>query len=304
MQHERKMATYLIEKFKFGFGLEEYIYISQLNQAEAMTCAMRAWSRQWKGLGREYCGGSLIWQVRSSFFKGTETPLILRKFNPTWQVTSKALVDYFNRPKMAYFTVKRDIAPISLGLERKEIKYPQFEFTRAFVDTETRVLGWATNVTLKPVTHCLVLKAFELSTGKEVFSRTENRELAANITTELFDIELPKPSAAGEPVIISTCLKTLPGDGAEEIVVARCTNWPQPYRYLEMPRPKLNVYVDGDKVLVKANVPVKGFALYVEDVDGVSFEDNLLDLVPGDEQTVVARGLNGRAVTWKYYGME
>jgi beta-mannosidase len=27
-------------------------------------------------------------------------------------------------------------------------------------------------------------------------------------------------------------------------------------------------------------------------------------LVPGDEQVVVANGLNGRAVTWKYYGMD
>lgn len=63
MQHERKLATYLIENFKYGFGLEEYIYISQLNQAEAMSCALRAWRREWKGEGREYCGGSLIWQV-------------------------------------------------------------------------------------------------------------------------------------------------------------------------------------------------------------------------------------------------
>jgi beta-mannosidase len=56
-------------------------------------------------------------------------------------VTSKALVDYFNRPKMAYFTIKRDIAALSLGIERKEIKKPQFEFTRAFIDMEIRFLS-------------------------------------------------------------------------------------------------------------------------------------------------------------------
>jgi beta-mannosidase len=63
MQHERKIATYLIENFKFGFAPEEYIYVSQLNRAEAMSCALRAWRREWKGVGREYCGGSLIWHV-------------------------------------------------------------------------------------------------------------------------------------------------------------------------------------------------------------------------------------------------
>ena len=140
------------------------------------------------------------------------------EFNPTWQVTSKALVDYFNRPKMAYFTVKRDIAPLSLGIERKEIKKPRFEFTRAFIDTETRFLGWATNVTLEPVICSLVIKLFELSTGTEVFSRVETKEMAANISTELFDLELPKAqTSADEPIIISTCLRTLPIDGKEGV---------------------------------------------------------------------------------------
>lgn len=227
------------------------------------------------------------------------------KFNPTWQVTSKALVDYFNRPKMAYFTVKRDIAPISLGLERKEIRHPQFEFTRAFVETESRILGWAMNVTLQPATYSLITKAFELLTGLEVFSWTETRELAANMSTELFDIKLPKPcTSKDEPVIMSTCLKTLPSGDSKSSVVARCTNWPQPYRYLTMPKPKLSIRIDGDKISAKANVPVKGLAFYVEDVDGVEFEDNLIDLVPGDEQIVIAHGLDGRAVTWRYYGMD
>ncbi len=225
------------------------------------------------------------------------------KFSPTWQVTSKALVDYFNRPKMAYFTVKRDMAPLSLGIERKEIKHPKFESTRAFIDTETRILGWVTNVTLKPITCSLIIQAFELSTGKELFTQTETRDLVANITTELFAIQLPKSTTTDESIIISTSLKTLSDDGSRGVVIARCTNWPQPYRYLAIPKANLNVRVEGNNVFVKADVPVKGFALYVEDVDGVAFEDNLIDLLPGDEQVIVAHGLDGRDVTWRYYGM-
>jgi beta-mannosidase len=206
---------------------------------------------------------------------------------------------------MAYFTVKRDIAPISLGMERKEIKYPRFKHTRAFVDTETRILGWVTNTTLKPVTLVLHIQAFEFSTGKEVFSNTEIRELGANITTELFDLELPKStSQPDEPAIISTSLTTLPKEGLKPEVIARCTNWPQPYRYLDMPKPSLDVQIDGDTILVKTNdVPVKGLAFYAEEVDEVKFEDNLIDLVPGDEQVIMARGLNGRPVDMRYYGM-
>jgi beta-mannosidase len=299
------MATYLVENFKYSFELEAYIYITQLNQSEAMTCALRAWRRDWKGVGKENCGGSLIWQVCTMLtLCGRKHPNNAAQFSPTWQVTSKSLIDYYNRPKMAYFTVKRDMAPISLGIERKEIKTPRSEFTRAFTDTEIRVLAWATNVTLETVSHSLTINAFELSTGKELFSRTEVRELGANITTELFDIELPKSPTPDEAVIISTCLKTMPSDGSDGTIIARCTNWPQPYRYLMMPKPKLTITVDGDTIAARANLPVKGLAFYVEDVDEVKFEDNLIDLVPGDEQVVIARGLNGRAVTWRYYGMD
>lgn len=49
---------------------------------------------------------------------------------------------------------------------------------------------------------------------------------------------------------------------------------------------------------------MKGLAFYFKGVDEVSFDDNLVDLVPGDEQEIVACGLKGRSVTWKYYGME
>jgi beta-mannosidase len=48
----------------------------------------------------------------------------------------------------------------------------------------------------------------------------------------------------------------------------------------------------------------QGLAFYVKDVDAVEFEDNMLDLVLGDDQIVVANGLDGRAITWRYYGME
>jgi beta-mannosidase len=103
-----------------------------------------------------------------------------------------------------------------------------------------------------------------------------------------------------EAVIISSCLTN-----DEGVVIARCTNWPQPYKYLDMPKADITIRVDGDKIYVRTNdVPVKGLALYVEDVDSVDFEDNLLDLVPGDEQVVVANGLNDGSVTYRYYGKD
>jgi beta-mannosidase len=63
-----------------------------------------------------------------------------------------------------------------------------------------------------------------------------------------------------------------------------------------MPRLNLSVNIDGDKIYAKSDVPVKGLIFYVEDVDAVEFDDNFLDLVPGDQQIMIANSLNGRAV--------
>jgi len=36
-------------------------------QAEVLASAYRLWKRNWKGKGREYTAGALVWQVRSSY---------------------------------------------------------------------------------------------------------------------------------------------------------------------------------------------------------------------------------------------
>ena len=131
-------------------------------------------------------------------------------------------------------------------------------------------------------------------------------ELAANATTEVFDIKLPKSrTAEKEAVIMATSLRFLDAQGSQSPILARCTNWPQPYRYLDMPTPDLSILVRQDKVFVKPNnVPVKGLAFYADDVDKVQLEDNLVDLVPGDEQIIVAQGLGGGSVRFMYCGMQ
>ena len=32
-------------------------------QSDAMQCAFDGWRRLWRGKGREYCAGALVWQV-------------------------------------------------------------------------------------------------------------------------------------------------------------------------------------------------------------------------------------------------
>lgn len=61
---ERRLALYLAENIPYTMEpLEQYIYCTQLMQAECLSTAYRACKRQWKGPGREYCSGALVWQL-------------------------------------------------------------------------------------------------------------------------------------------------------------------------------------------------------------------------------------------------
>jgi beta-mannosidase len=57
-------GRYLVENMQYKFDpFEQFIYCTQLMQAECLASAYRLWKRQWKGPGREYCAGALVWQI-------------------------------------------------------------------------------------------------------------------------------------------------------------------------------------------------------------------------------------------------
>lgn len=63
---ERRLALYVLENIRVNsLDLDGWIYATQLIQAECLSFAVRSCRRQWKGPGREYCAGQLVWQVRS-----------------------------------------------------------------------------------------------------------------------------------------------------------------------------------------------------------------------------------------------
>lgn len=77
------LQLYLMENFKHAFDMERYdflvvleittnlthicaysyVYYTQVMQAETLASAYRLWRRNWRGEGREYTAGALVWQV-------------------------------------------------------------------------------------------------------------------------------------------------------------------------------------------------------------------------------------------------
>ncbi|PBP25894.1 putative glycoside hydrolase family 2 protein [Diplocarpon rosae] len=285
--HERRIALYLVENFRYAPDpLEQFIYSTQLMQAECLASAYRLWKRQWKGPGRKYCGGALVWQI-----------------NDCWPVTSWAVVDYFLRPKHAYYTVKREMAPLSLGVTRTEHVVPRDRYTRAFLDKTTRIEIWGSNLTLDDITADLVVKAFDVLSGRETFSQTVESAflLPANRSTEMaaFPSPVATPGDEKQTVVAAYLVR----DGTP---LARYVNWPEPLKHVHLQKPQaLQVRLRSawTQVEITAEVPLKGVALECED-ERVGFGDNLVDVVPGEVVRIPVTGAReGTVIGTRYLGM-
>ncbi|KAK6722074.1 Beta-mannosidase B [Fusarium graminearum] len=287
---QRRLGLYMAENFRFAIDpLEDYIYYSQLLQAEALASAYRLWKRQWQGPKKEYCSGALVWQT-----------------NDCWPVTSWAICDYYLRPKHAYYTIKREMAPVTIGMTRREHKHPKDKYTRVDVETKTQVEIWGSNLNLKDVTVDCVVKAWNVETGEETHSQTVSSELVlqSNRSTEIkiLDVPVKKPHADLEA-------KTVVGaylyqDGKQ---IARYVNWPEPLKYLHFQKPKelkVKINEETNTVEISAEVPMKGLALECED-DDVRFDDNLVDIVPGEVVKIGIKGAKKDTVLkTQYLGMQ
>jgi beta-mannosidase len=91
-----KYIEYIRMHFPDPQTLEDLVYYSQLNQAEALKCGIEHWRRN---KGR--CWGTLFWQL-----------------NDCWPVQSWSVIDSEMDPKAAYFACKRFYAPLLVSLVR------------------------------------------------------------------------------------------------------------------------------------------------------------------------------------------
>ena len=134
-------------------------------------------------------------------------------------------MDYFLRPKPAYFAIKRELARYTVGMTRKETKTFPDELSAADFTLETRLEVWGTNSTLAQKKATLEVTVCDLHTAWTE-RWTKDVVLEPNAATELFAGELPgqpkrtKASEVPRPLVVSARL--LDNTGA---VLGRYSNW-------------------------------------------------------------------------------
>ncbi|KAJ5290803.1 Beta-mannosidase B [Penicillium angulare] len=282
--HERRLATYLVENFRSPHTFEGYIYQTQLMQAETMMFGYRGWRRQW-GDERQ-CGGALLWQI-----------------NDCWPTISWAIVDYFLRPKLAYYAVKRVLNPIAVGVQRE---HHDWSVVHAQPPVASKYQLWV--VSNKPHTlHATVeLRFISIITGAELRSPIVREDvlITPNGTTDIISDGVIDHTVESEPHVLAARL------WIENQIVARDIDWPQPFKYIDLPDPEIQIKtvksasdVDANlwTVAISVRKPVKCFAF--EEQDGTRLSDNALDLVPGDVQHVTISGSTSQ-LKYKFLGNE
>lgn len=185
------------------------------------------------------------------------------QINDCWPVTSWAMVDYWLRPKPSYYVVRRELASLVVGLAK----------------AEEGAAVWVVNGTTTPVTATVALTTWSLA-GEQIAAEERTVTLAANQATELGRCTFAplKQQVIGARLLVN---------GA---IVSRAALWPEPFKYLKLPDPGLQVAQEQETLRLRVTRPAKG--VWLSAGDGVAWSDNMVDLLPGDEQVIIAKGLN------------
>ncbi|KAL8939997.1 MAG: hypothetical protein Q9216_003049 [Gyalolechia sp. 2 TL-2023] len=275
---EGRLATYLVQNIPYSHSpFEYYIYCTQIMQSECLATAFRLWKREWKGPGQEHCGGALVWQI-----------------NDCWPTQSWSIVDYYLRPKLAYYTIKREMADITINMKRVVEEIPADSYTRAYVKEFHKVQLFGTNLSLQDRTYLVRVQAWDLDAADTVFleSPSDPIQLKRNRSTEVAEYQLGSSKEAASIVIAAYLLD--PTDGS---IAARSVNWPEPLKYVQFPKlEKLRMEIirttKGNVIELGAEVPAKGVALEInDDGDSVVLEDNCVDLFPDEVLQIGVKGL-------------
>jgi beta-mannosidase len=237
-----------------------------------------------------------IYPPRASMGNGTNEQ---RQLNDIWPGTSWALVDVNWSRKASFYITKRALSTFVVGMERVVTGTIPYMVTM-YPSPKSSLSIWAINGLVTPLSAVLKLSAFDIERGERVELEKgvgERRvELKPNQTTEIGGLKIP---SADSTVVVAYLDDAETGER-----LARWVDWPEPLKFVHFSKTpnvsaKLVASGEGDVVILSATTPVKGVMLGVPISEGgedAVWDDNFIDLVPGEEITVKVSGLKGRKI--------
>ncbi|WP_459191525.1 beta-mannosidase [Halosimplex sp. J119] len=269
----RRMADY----FRIPFDFADFVYLSQLLQAEAMSTAIEHWRRR-----KPTTMGALYWQL-----------------NDLWPVASWASVEYDGKWKAQQYAARRQFAPLLLsfhpafegggGIDNAQAEDPD---DPDWDDLTAQTL-WVTSDETAPVSGDVTVEVRTFD-GDLVRDETVGVAIDAHESTALTTVERADLTDDIDPSDVMVRATFEPdGPSADTPTTYPATAFFTDYKRLSLPETDLSVEIDGADVTVAADEA----ALFVELDPGTlpgAFSDNYVHLTAGERRTLTFDAYDGR----------
>ncbi|MEQ3662074.1 MAG: glycoside hydrolase family 2 protein, partial [Flavobacterium sp.] len=184
------IKEYMERDYQIPEKFDDFIYVSQLLQANGMKTAMEAHRR-----AKPYCMGTLYWQ-----------------FNDCWPVTSWSSLDYFGNWKAFHYQAKRSFENILLSANEEDEKYKIYLVNDDFKSYSGKLelelmtfngeLLWKTekNITVEENSSTIVYEISKVNFEKFDFQQTVLNVRFENFNSNYFFVK-PKELKLEKPTI-------------------------------------------------------------------------------------------------------
>ena len=261
------IKQYMDMYFHTPRNFEDFIYIGLVMQGNGMEEAVEAMRR-----GRPYCMGALYWQI-----------------NDDWPVVSWSSIDYYNNWKAQHYRMRDVLAPLALGVESKDGKLNYYTMSDYLQDHNNLRL---------------TVQVIDFSSGKrkEFTARVDAKANDSRII-QTFNIS----DLVSETEKTHTMIHAFLSDSEGNIISAKdhFFYWPNK---LELPETEVKTsvqYRDGEyRVSLSSKKLAKDIFVEIP-IQGARFNDNFIDLLPGETRTIIItspelRAADKTAITVKH----
>jgi len=237
-------------------SLNDYIYVSQLLQAEGITLAIEAQRR-----AKPYCMGSLYWQL-----------------NDCWPVVSWSGLDYYGRRKALHYFARKVFSPLLISATEDK------GWMKIFLVSDK----------LHQLTGNLQLRLTDFD-GNVIKDTLYQTEISSNTSQCVYDYDLDKLTGKlDKRKILMECLfftnDTLAARNLHFFVPPKELNLPDSkVNYI------INPSNDGFRITLTTNKLAKNIFLDFDGADGF-FSDNYFDMVAGDKMVIYFHTKNHQPV--------
>ncbi|MCX8183453.1 MAG: glycoside hydrolase family 2 protein [Crenarchaeota archaeon] len=246
---QERLWFFILLHFKITVNLSRFVYLTQINQGEAMKTGIEHWRRR-----KFKTGGALIWQL-----------------NDCWPVLSWSLIDYYGNLKASYYYVKRAFDPVNVSLLVKQDKFE----------------AWVCNDLLKPVKGRLRIMSFNLK-GDRMSGIEKEVVVEANSSKLCMKLSLSELNVKDKFSSFLVCVFE-PDDAEPKYDVVflervKYITLPKPRIRIKLVRKDSSTY----ELILASNNVAKACEVRIRGVKA-EFSDNFFDLFPDFEKKILIK---------------